>query len=108
MPTRSLPPHPDLGQLKLQARELQRGHAAGSRAAAARILAHHPKPAGPAASEGRASKTPAPSARAASSAPAAPWTSLRAMRSQPPSELLPGPASQTPSAAAVGAISGMT
>lgn len=51
MPTRSLPPQPDLTQLKLQAKELQRAHAAGSRAAAARILAHHPKPAGPAASD---------------------------------------------------------
>jgi ankyrin repeat protein len=42
MPTRSLPDDPSLTQLKLQAKELQRAHRAGSRAAAARIVAHHP------------------------------------------------------------------
>ena len=43
MPTRSLPPRPDLDQLKLQARELRRAHAAGKASAAARIVAHHPR-----------------------------------------------------------------
>jgi hypothetical protein len=40
---RSLPPRPDLGQLKLQAKELQRAHRQGKPAAAARIAAHHPR-----------------------------------------------------------------
>src|SRR5204863_7122604 len=43
MPTRSLPLRPDLDQLKRQARELQRDHAAGKPAAAARIAANHPR-----------------------------------------------------------------
>jgi ankyrin repeat protein len=43
MPTRSLPPRPDLNQLKRQARELHRDHGAGKRAAAARIAANHPR-----------------------------------------------------------------
>src|SRR5262245_43855102 len=43
MPTRSLPPRPNLNQLKLQATELERAHPAGQLSAAARILAHHPK-----------------------------------------------------------------
>jgi ankyrin repeat protein len=43
MPTRSLPPHPNLVQLKLQATELQREHRAGRLSAAARIATHHPK-----------------------------------------------------------------
>jgi ankyrin repeat protein len=43
MPTRSLPPRPDLDQLKLQARELRRAHAAGKASAAARIAANHPR-----------------------------------------------------------------
>jgi ankyrin repeat protein len=40
---RSLPAHPDLGQLKLQARELRRDHRNGDPSAAARVLAHHPR-----------------------------------------------------------------
>ena len=43
MSTRSLPPRPDLTQLKIQARELWRAHRAGKRPAAARIAAHHPR-----------------------------------------------------------------
>ena len=43
MPTRSLPPRPDLQQLKLQAKELLRDHRAGRAPAAARIAAHHPR-----------------------------------------------------------------
>lgn len=43
MPTRSLPSQPNLEQLKLQARELLRAHREKSRAAAARIRAHHPR-----------------------------------------------------------------
>ncbi|MCZ7644639.1 MAG: ankyrin repeat domain-containing protein [Planctomycetota bacterium] len=39
MPVRALPPRPDLNQLKLQARELRRAHAAGELAAAARLKA---------------------------------------------------------------------
>jgi hypothetical protein len=42
MPTRSLPSRPSLTQLKLQAKELRRAHAAGDRAAIERIVAHHP------------------------------------------------------------------
>jgi ankyrin repeat protein len=43
MSSRSLPEHPDLDQLKLQARELQREHRRGSQSAAARVLGHHPR-----------------------------------------------------------------
>jgi ankyrin repeat protein len=43
MPTRSLPLRPDLGQLKLQAKELHRDHQAGKLAAAARIAANYPR-----------------------------------------------------------------
>lgn len=43
MPTRSLPPRPDLGQLRRQARELHRDHDAGELSAAARIAANHPR-----------------------------------------------------------------
>jgi len=43
MPTRSLPPCPDLGQLKLQAKELKRDHDDGKFSAAARIGANHPR-----------------------------------------------------------------
>jgi hypothetical protein len=43
MPVRSLPPRPDLDQLKRQARELLRDHADGKVPAAARIAAHHPR-----------------------------------------------------------------
>ncbi len=43
MPTRSLPPRPDLQQLKRQAKELLRDHRAGKPPAAARIAAHHPR-----------------------------------------------------------------
>src|SRR5437868_6084157 len=43
MPTRSLPPRPDLDQLKLQARELRRDHGEGKVPAAARIAANHPR-----------------------------------------------------------------
>lgn len=43
MPTRDLPSRPSLTQLKLQAKELHRAHREGNRAAAARILAHHPR-----------------------------------------------------------------
>jgi ankyrin repeat protein len=43
MPTRTLPLRPDLGQLKLQAKELHRDHGAGKLAAAARIAANHPR-----------------------------------------------------------------
>lgn len=42
MPTRSLPPRPSLQQLRLQAKELRRAHASRDRAAAERIVAHHP------------------------------------------------------------------
>jgi hypothetical protein len=42
MSSRTLPARPSLAQLKRQARELQRDHAGGSAAAAARIAAHHP------------------------------------------------------------------
>jgi ankyrin repeat protein len=40
---RSLPPRPDLDQLKRQAKELHRDHGAGKLAAAARIAANHPR-----------------------------------------------------------------
>lgn len=43
MATRSLPPHPSLVQLKLQANELLRAHRDRSRSAASRIAAHHPR-----------------------------------------------------------------
>jgi hypothetical protein len=43
MPTRSLPPHPSLAQLKLQANELRRAQREGSRPAAPRMVAHHPQ-----------------------------------------------------------------
>jgi ankyrin repeat protein len=43
MPARDLPSRPNLTQLKLQAKELRRAHAARNRSAAARVLAHHPK-----------------------------------------------------------------
>jgi ankyrin repeat protein len=43
MSTRSLPPRPNLDQLKLQAHELLRLHRDGKRSAAARIAAHHPR-----------------------------------------------------------------
>jgi hypothetical protein len=43
MSARILPLHPDLNQLKLQARELRRDHAAGKASAAARIAASHPR-----------------------------------------------------------------
>jgi ankyrin repeat protein len=43
MPTRSLPPRPDLGQLKLQAKELHREHRERRLSAAARIAANHPR-----------------------------------------------------------------
>ncbi len=42
MATRSLPLHPSLAQLKLQANELRRACREGSRAAASRVVAHHP------------------------------------------------------------------
>jgi hypothetical protein len=40
---RSLPIHPDLVQLKLQAKELLREHRRGDQSAAARILGHQPR-----------------------------------------------------------------
>jgi hypothetical protein len=43
MPSRSLPSRPILVQLKRQANELRRTHREGKRAAAARIVAHHPR-----------------------------------------------------------------
>ena len=43
MPTRSLPPRPDLSQLKLQARELHRALGDGHVSAAARVAASHPR-----------------------------------------------------------------
>jgi ankyrin repeat protein len=43
MPTRSLPARPDLGQLKLQAKELLRDHRDRKLAGAARIAANHPR-----------------------------------------------------------------
>jgi hypothetical protein len=43
MPTRTLPPRPNLAQLKRQAAELQRLHRDGRQSAAARIIANHPK-----------------------------------------------------------------
>ncbi len=43
MPTRNLPLRPDLEQLKRQARELRRDHAAGRPAAAARVAERHPR-----------------------------------------------------------------
>jgi hypothetical protein len=43
MPKRSLPEHPDLSQLKLQAKELHREHRNGNLSAAARIVAHLPR-----------------------------------------------------------------
>ncbi len=43
MPTRSLPPRPHLGQLKLQAAELHQEHRDGRPSSAARIAAHHPR-----------------------------------------------------------------
>jgi hypothetical protein len=42
VPTTSLPDHPDLAQLKRQARELQRDHTAGSPGAIAEVEAHLP------------------------------------------------------------------
>ena len=43
MPSRTLPPRPDLAQLKRQASELQREHRDRRQSAAARIIAHHPR-----------------------------------------------------------------
>lgn len=43
MPTRSLPPRPDLAQLKRQANELHKLHREGKQSAAARIIANHPR-----------------------------------------------------------------
>lgn len=43
MPTKSLPERPSLAQLKLQAKELQRLHGENRQAAAARIVANHPR-----------------------------------------------------------------
>ena len=43
MPTRSLPPRPNLAQLKIQANELRQEHREGRFSAAARIAAHHPR-----------------------------------------------------------------
>ncbi len=43
MPARSLPPRPNLAQLKIQANELHQEHRAGRPSAAARIAAHHPR-----------------------------------------------------------------
>jgi ankyrin repeat protein len=43
MPTRSLPPRPNLDQLKRQAHELHRAHADREASAAARIATHHPE-----------------------------------------------------------------
>lgn len=43
MSTRSLPPRPNLDQLKLQAHELHRAHRDRDAPAAARIAAHHPE-----------------------------------------------------------------
>ena len=43
MPTQSLPPRPNLAQLKTQANELHQEHHDGRRSAAARIAAHHPR-----------------------------------------------------------------
>lgn len=43
MPTRSLPPRPNIDQLKLQAHELRRAHRDREPSAAARIVAHHPE-----------------------------------------------------------------
>jgi ankyrin repeat protein len=43
MSTRSLPARPDLGQLKLQARELLREHGSRSFSAAARVATNHPR-----------------------------------------------------------------
>jgi hypothetical protein len=46
MPTRSLPLRPNLDQLKIQGNDLRRRHRQGSKSAAARIAAHHPKASG--------------------------------------------------------------
>ena len=43
MPTRSLPPRPNLAQLKIQANELHQEHRDGRPSAGARIAAHHPR-----------------------------------------------------------------
>ncbi|MBI3262808.1 MAG: hypothetical protein HYZ58_06620 [Acidobacteria bacterium] len=43
MSTRTLPPRPNLDQLKIQANELHRAHREGQPSAAARIVAHHPE-----------------------------------------------------------------
>ena len=43
MPVRHLPPRPDLAQLKRQSYELQQLHREGKQAAAARVIANHPK-----------------------------------------------------------------
>lgn len=43
MSTRSLPPRPNLDQLKIQANELHRAHRERDLSAAARIAAHHPE-----------------------------------------------------------------
>jgi ankyrin repeat protein len=43
MPSRTLPTRPNLAQLKIQASELRRAHRDGKLAAAARIIAHHPR-----------------------------------------------------------------
>jgi len=43
MPSRTLPSHPNLAQLKIQASELRRSHREAKPAAAARVVAHHPR-----------------------------------------------------------------
>jgi ankyrin repeat protein len=43
VPTRTLPPHPSLDQLKIQANELHRAHRDRDPSAAGRIAAHHPE-----------------------------------------------------------------
>ncbi len=43
MPSRTLPFRPNLAQLKIQAGELRRSHRDGKPAAAARVIAHHPR-----------------------------------------------------------------
>jgi hypothetical protein len=43
MALRDLPEHPDLDQLKRQAKELLQGHRDGKLSAAGRIVGHHPK-----------------------------------------------------------------
>jgi ankyrin repeat protein len=51
MPTRELPPRPDLTQLKLQAKELLQAHERRNVVAAGRILGHHPRMTGGSLSE---------------------------------------------------------